>query len=123
MSVDEELARAGQAGEPGADSSGSTPGNPPRYRSAGSRRVETAVNADACKRRGIDIVRRITGGRAVLHHHELTYSIVARIDNPLFPSECPRYLQSNSHGLLAGLKNLGIPAEMVTRGGRHAGRW
>ncbi len=34
------------------------------------------VNMDACRAEGIEVIRRPTGGRAVLHHHELTYSIV-----------------------------------------------
>jgi lipoate-protein ligase A len=35
-------------------------------------KIGTAVDTEACKRYGIDIVRRITGGRAVLHCKELT---------------------------------------------------
>jgi lipoate-protein ligase A len=81
---------------------------------------ETAVNTEACKRRGIDIVQRVTGGRAVFHHQELTYSIVARADDPLFPSDVLGTYKVIATGLLAGLKNLGIPAEMVSRNSRHA---
>ena len=65
MAVDEELLARAQAGEqvpvlrfytwdPAAVSIG-------RFQ-----KIELAVNAGACKRCGIDIVRRITGGRAVL---------------------------------------------------------
>ena len=37
-------------------------------------RWEGALDRDACRRRGVGIVRRPTGGRAVLHAAEITYS-------------------------------------------------
>jgi lipoate-protein ligase A len=119
MAVDEELLARAQAGETmpvlrfyGWD--------PPAVSLGRFQRMESAVNAEACKRLGFDIVRRITGGRAVLHRQELTYSITARADNPLFPSTVLGTYKVIATGLLAGLQNIGIPAEMVSRGGRHA---
>jgi lipoate-protein ligase A len=119
MAVDEELLARAQAGEkvpvlrfytwdPAAVSIG-------RFQ-----KIEEAVNADTCKRRGFDIVRRITGGRAVLHYRELTYSIIARTDDPLFPANVLGTYKFIAAGLLQGLKNLGITAEMVSRSNRHA---
>ncbi len=81
---------------------------------------ETAVRADSCKRLGIDVVRRITGGRAVLHNHELTYSIVSRADDPHFPNNVLGTYKIIAAGLLNGLAHLGIRAEMVSRSNRHA---
>lgn len=119
MAVDEELLARAQAGEnvpvlrfytwdPAAVSIG-------RFQ-----KIEEAVNAGACKQRGIDIVRRITGGRAVLHRRELTYSIIGRTYEPLFPTTVLGTYKLIAAGLLQGLKNLGIPAEMVSRSNRHA---
>jgi lipoate-protein ligase A len=34
------------------------------------------IDLDYLTREGIDLVRRPTGGRAVLHEHELTYAVV-----------------------------------------------
>jgi lipoate-protein ligase A len=119
MSVDEELLARAQAGE-------KIPvlrfysWNPPAVSIGRFQKIEDAVDADACKRHGFDIVRRITGGRAVLHHQELTYSIVSRTDNPLFPHTVLGTYKVIAAGLLAGLKNLGIQAEMVSRSDRHA---
>ncbi len=85
-------------------------------------KIEDAVDVDACRRRNIDIVRRVTGGRAVLHYHELTYSIVARADDPLFSPTVLGTYKVIAQGLRAGLAHLGISAELVSRSGRHASR-
>lgn len=82
----------------------------------------TSVNAAACRERGIDIVRRITGGRAVLHDRELTYSVIAPAGGDLFPNEVLGTYKMIAAALLAGLRDLGIAAEMVSRSGRHADR-
>lgn len=47
--------------------------------SLGFNQKETDVNSDACSVKGFDIVRRPTGGRAVLHANELTYSVVMNL--------------------------------------------
>jgi lipoate-protein ligase A len=65
----------------------------------------------ACRRLGLDIVRRPTGGRAVLHLNDLTYAVVAGAAEglPASPAAAYRLL---CEGLLAGLRLLGIEAEM-----------
>jgi lipoate-protein ligase A len=119
MAFDEDLLARAQAGE-------KTPvlrfyhWDPPAISLGRFQKIEESVNADACKRLGFDIVRRITGGRAVLHNRELTYSIVARTDAPLFPPDVHGSYTVIAAGLLAGLRNLGIPAEIVSRSGQHA---
>jgi lipoate-protein ligase A len=61
---------------------------------------------------GIDIVRRPTGGRAILHSDELTYSVVMRLDN-----RGPRALYKFiNEGLVRGLKYLGVEAELTGKG-------
>ena len=77
----------------------------------------TSVDRAACRARGIDVVRRVTGGRAVLHYRELTYSIVSPADSALFPKDVIGSYRVIAEGLLAGLRLLGIPAEMATRAG------
>jgi len=79
-----------------------------------------SVNAAACRRHGFDIVRRITGGRAVLHRYELTYSVISPIDNRLFPNDVLGTYKVIAAGLLAGFIHLGVPAEMVSPSGDRA---
>ena len=38
------------------------------------------MNIDAARARGVALVRRPTGGRALLHHREVTYSVTAPLD-------------------------------------------
>ncbi len=55
---------------------------------------------------GLDIVRRPTGGRAVLHAEELTYSVVMPVDGRNV-GEIYRII---SEGLVAGVRRLGVNA-------------
>jgi len=41
-----------------------------------------------CKERGLPLVRRLTGGRAVFHDHELTYSMILPGSYPSLPRVC-----------------------------------
>jgi lipoate-protein ligase A len=82
--------------------------------------VASSVNHSACRKHGIDIVRRITGGRAVLHRHELTYSVISPADNGLFPNDVLGTYKVLASGLLAGFVRLGVPAEMVSPSGDRA---
>lgn len=44
--------------------------------SLGANQKESDIDKNECEERGFDIVRRPTGGRAVLHANEITYSVV-----------------------------------------------
>jgi lipoate-protein ligase A len=64
-------------------------------------------------RRGIDVVRRPTGGRAVLHHRELTYSVAAR-ENAL--GTLREAYTAINRALVAGLRQLGVDARLHPAG-------
>lgn len=68
---------------------------------------------------GFDVVRRPTGGRAVLHQHEITYCAVLHAS--YLPPESRSVVGAYnwlSKGFLAGLQMLGIQAQL---GGAHTG--
>jgi lipoate-protein ligase A len=71
-----------------------------------------AADLDFCSAEGIDVVRRPTGGRALLHHLELTYCVVA----PLGKGPLPRGLQgayrSICDALVNAVQTFGVDAEL-----------
>jgi lipoyl(octanoyl) transferase len=68
---------------------------------------------EAIERYGADIVRRPTGGRALLHHHEVTYSVTAPIAE--HESLADSYARIN-RVLMNGLARLGVHT-VEARGG------
>ena len=66
------------------------------------------IDMARCAALGYDLVRRPTGGRAILHTDELTYSVAGPQDDPaLAGAVLDSYLRL-SQGLLAGLERLGL---------------
>jgi lipoate-protein ligase A len=74
--------------------------------------AQPAAEADAARLRrlGFDLVRRPTGGRAILHTDELTYSVIAPMDEPRVHGGVIESYQQLSAGLMRGLTHLGLAA-------------
>lgn len=68
------------------------------------------VNRRACRALGVDVVRRPSGGRAILHTDELTYSVSLLQSDPLAAGGVLESYRRLSRGLLAGLQGLGVEA-------------
>lgn len=82
--------------------------------------ITRRADLDACTRHGYDVVRRPTGGRAVLHDKELTYCVVAPSDD-LGGTTLDSYLEL-SKALNAGLNILGVPSEIApAKKAKHIG--
>ena len=110
MAVDEALAEAVAAGA-----------SPPVLRlyrwspaclSLGFAQPPAAADAAFCAAHGIDVVRRPTGGRAVLHHLELTYGVAAPLGRGPLGFDLQAAYRAICAALVAGLGRLGVPAEL-----------
>jgi lipoate-protein ligase A len=69
------------------------------------------IDLNALQARGWDLVRRPTGGRAILHADELTYSVTAPIENPILRGNVIESYRRISNGLVESLRLVGLCAD------------
>lgn len=109
MALDQAIAEACAAGE-----------QPPTLRfyrwvppaiSLGRHQHFSDVDTETAAELGYDIVRRPTGGRAILHTDELTYSVSAPADEPRVQGSVMDAYLRLSNALLVGLHDLGLEAD------------
>jgi len=73
--------------------------------SIGRNQNTSEINFEKCKEFEIDVVRRPTGGKAVLHDGEITYSFVASKKHGFSEKILESYMQI-SQALVSGLKDI-----------------
>ncbi|MHA1601417.1 MAG: lipoate--protein ligase family protein [Promethearchaeota archaeon] len=84
--------------------------------------LNSEIDLESAKKHGIDVVRRISGGGAVLHDAigEITYAVVCRLsDIPklknsprIYDSSIPERYQIILESLANGLEQLGVPIDI-----------
>jgi lipoate-protein ligase A len=75
------------------------------------------VDVEALKRHGWNLVRRPTGGRAILHTDELTYAVIGPPDEPRLAGGVLESYQRLSQALLQALLDLGLPVQSQAQAG------
>lgn len=70
------------------------------------------VDAQRLKSHGWEVVRRATGGRAILHTDELTYSVIAPNDEPRVAGSVLESYNRLAQALLLAVKYLDVPVKM-----------
>ncbi len=77
--------------------------------------LDSSVDCEACQRLGIDVVRRPTGGRAILHtEEEVTFSIVVSRERLGTTGVMDSYRRL-AKGIITALRRLGLDARLVDR--------
>ncbi len=79
--------------------------------------AERDVRLDRLREKEVDLCRRLTGGRAVLHDREITYSFVG--SEKFLGKSIGESYRRLSEGLAAGLRRLGAAAEIEPPGGNR----
>jgi lipoyl(octanoyl) transferase len=83
-----------------------------------SQKAERVVDLEYCSAHSIDLVRRPTGGKAVLHHHELTYSVASN-DPAFFPiADISKTYCRIANALQSGFRFLGLETTLALTRGR-----
>lgn len=80
------------------------------------------IDVSACQRAGISIVRRASGGTAVLHESTVAYSLVVPPGHPLAVSDIVESYRILAPPAQLALKRIGISAELVRLDEAHRGR-
>ena len=75
--------------------------------------VSADIDLEVCRQASLDVVRRSTGGRAVLHDNEVTYSVIAPSVSGLFGLSVLDSYRAISEVLQKALQQLGLTAKLV----------
>lgn len=75
--------------------------------------LNQTVQVEKCMARGIEVVRRITGGKAVVHHKDLGFSLIFPAKSKIIPPGIGSSYLKIAQGLVRGLKLFGIEAYLT----------
>jgi lipoate-protein ligase A len=75
--------------------------------------IERELDLEACRQRGVAVVRRPTGGRAVYHDTDLTISLAALESEPGIGSDIGETYRKIAQAIAQGLQASGLPVELV----------
>ena len=80
------------------------------------------LNLPRVRSAGIEVVRRLTGGRAVLHWEELTYSVICREGCGRLGASPGATYREIGKALVAGLRAFGAPVDLHRQDAGQGGR-
>ncbi|MCK4233392.1 lipoate--protein ligase family protein [candidate division WOR-3 bacterium] len=82
--------------------------SPPAITIGRLQKIES-INLKLCEKNGIDVVRRLTGGRAVVHNGDFTFSLIIKKNNSIFGGSVYETYRAISMLFLSSLRLLNVP--------------
>ena len=76
-------------------------------------KIDSQINIEYCRNHGIPLIRRMTGGKAVLHHSDLTYSIIGEVGDLQFGEGVHETYRSLARGFFLFFQKLGLNPQLV----------
>jgi len=86
-----------------------------------AQRLDEVIDYDRCITDGLDITRRLTGGRAVFHKHEIAYSVACSVTDCHFGGNIWETYRRINTVLCYGINELGVDAKLL-RGEKDTGK-
>ena len=80
--------------------------------------IDREVNLARCRELGVPVVRRPTGGKAILHGNEITYAIASPTKHPRFSGGIRESLKIIGNALILGLEELEISGSTLNEGNK-----
>jgi lipoate-protein ligase A len=77
-----------------------------------SQRCQRALNLDFIRNNGCEYVRRVTGGKAVLHHREITYAVASSEDLFFKEHDLHQSYMLISRVLVQAIRSMGVDAAL-----------
>lgn len=74
-------------------------------------KLDETVNTDFCRKNGISVTRRVTGGGTVLHHKELTYSFTLPVKKKIVPESVEDSFRYIISPIINSIRLLSLEAE------------
>lgn len=115
MAIDEAIFELNDAGSAAMPTLRLYAWNPPCL-SLGISQPVSDIDLAALTTRGWDLVRRPTGGRAILHADELTYSVIGSTHEPRLAGSVLESYRRLAQALLYTLQTLGLQADIKESG-------
>jgi lipoate-protein ligase A len=89
--------------------------DPPAVTLGRLQELESELDVDRLARDGVQVVRRSTGGKAVFHADELTYSVVGGPEDPIWGTTLHETYRAITALIAGGLERLGVATELAPR--------